>query len=497
MSTTDQSPASADAHPPPRRRRHLRRAAPLVATAALIAVAAVVAAGSSGSPSSEPRPPAVDAVASPGAESSSWYCAGGTGSSGNLAMPTVYLTNVSHVTVRGHVFAVSDTGSTGNEAVVVPARTQVAVAPAGLAHGSWLATTVNLDGGGVVATQAVVGSNGWSEAPCASLTAHTWYFASGSTAGGHDLFVSLFNPTATAAVVDLDFRTPSGLLTQPPQFQGILVPPQGVSVADVGSYVQGASDISADAVTRAGLVVADELEIATGSRQGVSLRLGTPLPERAWSVPRTVDVTGGSAVLHVYNPTGAAQSVTASFRLPSGPTAPITDELAPGATWLLDLSATTRLPRNDDFATRVDASGGGVVVDRVLEAPAKAASPQWGSAAGVERSQWSAGEWVLPAPGVPGHPATAKAAPFALALASQSRAPVTVRFGVLDGTTVTPLGRGVLLLPGAATVIEPAQLAPAGLRPIVVTANGPLAVSQDLVPAGSPGVVTLPGIALP
>jgi hypothetical protein len=46
-------------------------------------------------------------------------------------------------------------------------------------------------------------------------------------------------------------------------------------------------------------------------------------------------------------------------------------------------------------------------------------------------------------------------------------------------------------------VIEPTGLAAAGLRPIVVTSDGPLAVAEDLVPAGAPGVVTMPGIALP
>ena len=50
----------------------------------------------------------------------------------------------------------------------------------------------------------VEGPSGWSEAPCASTTSTRWYFASGATSNGNSLYVSLFNPTTSVAVVDLD-----------------------------------------------------------------------------------------------------------------------------------------------------------------------------------------------------------------------------------------------------------------------------------------------------
>jgi hypothetical protein len=472
---------------------------PLVAVLLIVAGTALLGAKASSTPARPPAPPSADAVAPPGAESASWYCAGGTGPEGNLAVPTVYLTNVTAQTVQGTVHVVSDTGTTGSQAVNVPGHTQVAVVPGDLAQGSWLASTVNLDGGGVVASQSVNGANGWATTECATESSHTWYFASGSTAGGHDLFVSLYNPTVTDAVVDLGFHTPSGAESQPSQFQGILVPAEGLSVADVGSYVQDASDLSTDVVTRAGLVVADELEIATGSLQGVSLRLGAPEPMRTWALPRTVDVTNGAAAVHVYNPTGNFESFTASFRLPSGPTAPLEQQLPPGATAILKLNATSRLPHNDDFSTRITTTGGGVVVDRVLVSSPTAALPQWGAAPAVDSSQWAAARsWLLPAPGVSGHPARKGAAPFALALFDQSGRPVTVHVGVLTGTGVRPLPGGTVTIgPAATTVVEPNVLEAAGLQPIVVSGDGPVAVAEDLVPAGAPGVVTQPGIPLP
>jgi hypothetical protein len=44
--------------------------------------------------------------------------------------------------------------------------------------------------------------------------------------------------------------------------------------------------------------------------------------------------------------------------------------------------------------------------------------------------------------------------------------------------------------------LGPAVLARAGLNPLLVSASGPAAVSQDIGPTGSLGVVTMPGIPL-
>jgi hypothetical protein len=440
---------------------------------------------------------ATSAVPPAGAESSSWYCTGGTGSQSSLGTPTVYLTNTSDRAVSGTVQVVSDAGKTGGEPVTVPANSQIAVSPDALAPGSWVATSIDLDGGGVVATQSVVGSTGWAEAPCTTGTSPTWYFASGATGGGKDLFISVFNPTATLAVVNLGFTGLSGEVQRPPPFEGVVVPPGGVSVADVGSYVQDQTSLSTSVVTTSGRVVADALEIATGPQSGTSLRLGAPQPLASWTVPRTVNVTGGDSTLDIYNPTSDTEAVTVSFRLATGAPAPFVGSVPPGATWSIRLDQETRLPHNDDFRTSVVASGGpGVVVDRIMSAPAVATPPQWGAAPAVDVGLWSGGArtWVLPAPGVPGQPAVKGAVPFAVSVANQSAGPVTAHFAVLGSSGAEPLGGPVLIAPGSFEVAEATVVARAGLAPLLVMANGPVAVSEDLVPAGAPGVVSMPGL---
>ncbi len=129
---------------------------------------------------------AASSIAPVAAQSSSWYCTGGTGTAGGTAQPVIYLVNSTDHTVTGTMTVVTDGGASGKLALSVPARQQIGVIPTQVEQGSWLAARVDLAGGGVSVTEAVSGPAGWSEAPCASAIAPNWYFASGSTAPGSD-----------------------------------------------------------------------------------------------------------------------------------------------------------------------------------------------------------------------------------------------------------------------------------------------------------------------
>lgn len=449
--------------------------------------------------STPPAPAMLAAVGAPfGSESSSWYCTGGTGGSG-AAGGTVELVNSGRRAVSGTVTVVNDQGASGSAAVTVPAGGQEAVATDQVEQGNWLAASVDLDGGGVVASEIVEGSTGWAEAPCASTTAPDWYFASGSTENGSLLYVSLFNPTSTVSVVDLAFVTPKGML-RPQPFEGLVVGPGQLVVAGVASFVQGASSVSTIVEAGSGQVVASELEVhSVGGRSGLSLRLGSPVTESVWTVPRTVHVTGSAASLVVFNPTAVSQQITVTVHLPSGPVAPFQYRLGPESAWSMATSGSTRIPVGTDFATTVRASGGsGVVVDRIVTAPTAGAVPQWGAVTGVGQgaADVDSRQWILPSPEAPATPAEAGAVPFALALQNVGSEDVTVRVGRLTPSGVQRLARvPELRIPaGAFTVIEPTTLGKAGSDPLVVRASGPLSAMEDAAPAGLPGVVALAGI---
>jgi len=449
--------------------------------------------------------PAIPAsLAAPvGAESSSWYCAAGTGNPGGAAAGTLYMVNVGPHVVTGKMTVVNETGNSGTVAVSVPAGGEITAVPGDVVHGNWLSSTVALDGGGVTVSELVEGAAGWAEAPCASTTSPTWYFASGSTGNGSTLYVSLFNPTTTVAVVDLTFVTPEGL-SMPPPFEGLVLAPGRMVVAGVASYVQDQPSFSTIVQARSGRVVAEEVEEhAVGGVSGLSLRLGAPAPEQRWILPRTVDVTGSTAEMVVLNPSSASQRVTVHVELPSGTVAPYVHELPSHTTWTLVTSGLIRIPLSTDYAVTVSSSGGpGVVVGRVVQSSSAGVVPQWGAVsavpavvATVPSERWVVPTAVAPSPISVPEP---RVGPLALALENPGRR--AVNMSVLE---VTHSGDHLFghvpvlrIPPGSFTVVEPTTLEPAGSHPLLLRSNGPLVAMEDGSPAGVAGVVSLAAIPL-
>lgn len=472
----------------------------LVLTLSVLVVVGLVAGAAPAAHQASPALITAEA-APPGAVSSSWYCTGGSGPGGS-APATLDLVNEGTGVAQGTVTVVNDTGATASAPVRVPAGSQTTVSTASIQHGTWLAARVDLSAGAVTVSQQVASLAGWSQAPCATTTASNWYFASGSTSSGNQLFVSVYNPTTTTAVADLTFDTPGGQ-QQPPPFQGLVLAPETLVVAQVGSYVQNASSVAAVVQTRSGQVVASELQqYATSGVVGMSLRLGTPVPETSWYVPRTYDVTGSGAATSfvVFNPTDVPQRVTVAAHVASGALAPFVEEVPAFGTWTLNASSQSRIPPNEDYSMTVTSTGGpGVVVDRVVVAPPGAPGPQWGAMSAVPGpvTQVTSERWVLPAPGGGSLPVSG-AGWVALGLQNAGSAPVAVRVVALTPTGPQTLaGLGTLHVPpGGFAKIEQSVLQAGGTNPLLVEATGPLAAMAEGVPAGAPGVVGLGALPL-
>jgi len=447
-------------------------------------------------------PLAAEAAPAP-SESSSWYCAGGSGGGNGVPGATVYLTNTTRTPVAGTVTVGNESGTAATSRVEVPPGGQVAVVPGQLARGAWLAARVDLDRGGVVATQTMGPASAWAVAPCASTASPTWYFASGSTAPGSRLLLALFNPTTTPAVVDTTFATAGGKMSQPAPFEGVVVAPGQVVVADVGTYVQDEPLVATTVSARSGAVVADEVEARQGVVAGLSLRLGVPAPRPSWSLPGIEDPAAGSSSLAVLNPTSRAEEVQVDVQLETGPAAPFDQVVGPGDVWQLETSSARRIPAAQPFTVHVSTrgAGGGVVVDRVVSstgstgganagagsaASAGAGAPGWGSVPAAAAVPGLL-VWALPGPVGPG------SSPPRLGLSSLG-GPVSVRLLALAGRTRVTVA--TLRLPAHGfTVVLPQVLGRAGGRPLLVVGSGPIAAMLDEVP-GSPGVVPLVAVPL-
>lgn len=493
--TSGPAPRRSQSAPGRRRRPGSQRTVRL--TALVVVLAALVGVGLADATVSRPSPTLAPAAASSpapvGAQSSSWFCVGGTTAAGHLG---VMLTNVSTKTLTGSMTVVGQKGAAHQAPVALPGRSVQALNPANVTPGQWLASRVELYGGGVAAAQSAQASSGWSEVPCTTTTSPSWYLPSGATAGGSQLEAALYNPTATTAVADLSFVTPSGV-QQPQPYQGLVIPSGALVVKDVGKYVQNQQSVATEVTTKSGRLVAVELQRGSGPAAGLSLRLGVPRVQRHWVVPSTVNTPGGAVDLDIFNPTISNQRVTVSVRLPSGPVAPLVARVPGGTTWHLALSSQTRIPASVDYVTTVRADGGGVVVGRSVQSPSGASPPRLGAMTAIGGPGplgGAATSWLLSPPGTSANPVVpgAKVAGIAIANPGATTVAATVEnlSGPGQGFVATPGGSHLSIPPGGLRIFDPSATSPQTFK---VVATGGVAVSEDLAPAGSPGVVTVPG----
>jgi hypothetical protein len=319
-----------------------------------------------------------DAAAYPNAQSSSWYCTGGMGNENGTAISTVLLDNTTDKPVHGVEHIVSQTGTYKTEPVTVPRNSQLLTRPGRVVTPEWIATTVTMHGGGVTASLQVQGPSGWAITPCASLTSTSWYFASGATQTGDNLFLSLYNPTATLAVCDVTFYSNIGK-QQPGPFEGLVLQPGAVVTKNVGLYVQNATQISTAVTAVNGTVVASELQIdkLTGL-QGVSIHTGTPALVNHWSLASTTETPTGSNTLVIANPSTSASTVMVNIEAPSGPLLPFSHTIAAGGVWQLNFAKQHRIPSSIPLALTIAVTNGpGVVVDRLVQQSTTTPIPEW------------------------------------------------------------------------------------------------------------------------
>jgi hypothetical protein len=421
---------------------------------------------------------------------SSAFCTTGGGPIG--AHSTIYLTNTSTVPVRATMTSIGEANPHGvvptvRRMLAVPATGTLAVDPAtGLPAGT-TATTFAFDGGGVVASQVVVGPKGWSTAPCASQTSAQWSFAGGSTSSGNRLILSLLNPTSTSTEVDVSFLTAGGVIT-PQDYQGLVVPAGQVVVENVGAYVQNAGDIATLVTAQSGTLVSFELQqVSFGSSGGLSLELGAPALSSVWRFPQSTVAAGSSVDFTLANPQNVPVTALISVALPSGSVVPRSLTLSPMSTEVFAAAGPGGLPHQVPYSLTVRSSSP-IVVGRSVHAARGTPAPSWGASAGTVTVARS---WVVPAPGVGHVPGVAGATVRSLGITNPGTVTAEVVVATLSGDRRVA---SFSLAPGTLAVLGNKQVA--GLSAFTVTSSQPVAVAEDSAPSGGPGVVTSTGFPL-
>ena len=176
------------------------------------------------------------------------------------------------------------TNTTNTTATNTDTTADMVVAPSELGPESerGLGAVLEFDGGGLVAEHRVEGS----VAPCAAAASPTWYLPDGATTRDAKTSLTLFNPFADDAIVDV-FVTTNTSNARPSALQGVFVPGGTVRTLDLERFVRRRSFLSATVTTRTGRVIAEGFLRfdGSGTARGSSIVSASPTRGSAWYFP--------------------------------------------------------------------------------------------------------------------------------------------------------------------------------------------------------------------
>ncbi len=307
---------------------------PLVVTVLVgIALAGVISAkGTVSNPVPNPG------VAGPSAQSSALYCTGLTNAKGALRGIVTFIntTNVTrHVVV--HAVATNAVAAVATAFTLGPYARQV-VTPTHLLMGDTYALAAQIDGGGVSAEQVVTRFG--TQAPCVNEGVTNWYASGFDTTVGSAASLSVYNPTATAAVFNVTTFSPSGFLSPAP-LQGVSVGPHAVLTLDLGSSIVVTQNFGTQvSVLRGSLVIVGQ-QI---SHDTSSLNPGTSILAKRGTFPLVTTARGAIAQVRIANPGPASAAVTFTVTIGKFTVAPQSVSVAPYSSAMVSVAPNTAIP---------------------------------------------------------------------------------------------------------------------------------------------------------
>jgi hypothetical protein len=472
-------------------------------------------AAASASPDNRPMP-----AAAPGAAlSSTWFCAGATTTPAKVADGVLVVANATAEPRRGTVTLIPNHGHSVTSSINVGpyGRTQIAESAAGPA--TLVGAIVDMDGGGVAVEQTVSGNEGIATSACATTGSDHSYFADGTTQENATLLLSLLNPYAEDAIVDMAFVTEQGA-EAPADFQGIVVPARSMIGIDVGDHLRRRARLATTVSARAGRIVAWKTQVinpmpaipaAPGDQAapppgpprlpGLSVVLGAPSTGTTWWWPDGLADAGLTERYHVYNPGATEAAVSLTVPLDQGSAEPFRMKIAPHDTATVVTNAESRIPKGVAHAAILTSTDPGVVAERTVDAgPPSARSGRLD----LLGSRVSARRWLLPAGSAvtPGAAGPASTTTTTVPATTTTTVPATTTTTAPAPTTTTTVA-GATTVPGATTTVvattttmpvttTTTTLPPTTTRPTTTTTVAP--ATTTTLP---PGVVVPPASTVP
>ncbi len=440
--------------------------------------------------------------------SSSWFCAGatdnGAGNNPVSAPGRVVIANSGPVAASGSVTIVPSQGANRTVPVQVGPDSSTSVNETVPGGSQWIGAVVDMDAGGVAVSQEIDSNLGWSSTPCATAGSSSWYFATGFTMANAGVELSLLNPYPSDSVVDLSFTTNQGIET-PEDFQGLVVPAEGMLSVNLGDHMRRRNAIATTVTARTGRVVAWKTDWALSPKPGAVLSgtpaASSPLADPDWPVAGVTDTLGSSSAgvswtwpdgmagngvaeqYLIYNPGPNIADVRLSVGLAQGQAEPFDLSVGPYQVQAVVSEQQARIPSGvPHSAVLVSTNGVPVVAERWVSAGAPSS---WQGLGDLPGGRMAASSWLVP---------VALANPFRhaeLVLYNPGDAPVEASVEALtqgipaaiSGQHPTTVGAGQRI------AINLNRYAPALRSPLVVNASGPVYAESDTYGQnGIPGV---------
>lgn len=270
-------------------------------------------------------------------ESSALFCTGLSSSAGGFAGHVTYL-NTSASTRTVVVKVVADTGHSATTTLTLKPYASQTVNPAQLTTGNSYGVAAEIDGSGVVAEEVAASST--AEVPCQPSGVTRWYAAGFDTLVGSNAYVSLYNPTATPAVLNLVTYSPHGF-NAPAPFQGLSVGAHAQVEVKLGSEIVDATNIGVGVKVLRGSIVAVGVQ---SSGAVASLNQGSTTTATTMWFPSVTTVANALAELRIANPGPVAATITATIAMPPYKVSPQSVTIPPYASGTLTITPNSAIP---------------------------------------------------------------------------------------------------------------------------------------------------------
>jgi hypothetical protein len=270
-----------------------------------------------------------------GAESTGLYC---TGLGAGATSGRVTFTNLTGSPRVLAVEVVSNTGVRAARNVALAAHASTSVSPLAWAAGTLFGVSAIVTGGGVVGAE--VAANNSAVAPCSAGGVTNWYAAGFDTVVGSSAVISLFNPSATPAVVNVTTVTSSGFAAPAP-FQGLAVGPHAEVAVNLASQIVDTSNVGVHVNVLRGAVAIVGVQTSANT---ASFNVGQGSLSTSAAFPLVTTSANTRAQVRVANPNDVAASVTVAVALGSYQIAPESVEIPAYASGVVIITPNSAIP---------------------------------------------------------------------------------------------------------------------------------------------------------